>query len=115
MWFFLFLVNLLCDVKAFQSNAEKKIAETFNNDLPGLKRRCADLGVVEAEARAKPDFFCSFALLPHVPLYLSFWTADEEFDAECKLLFDSNSEDHLDIEYLAYLLERFVDELAGEG
>ncbi len=100
-------------VKAFQSSAEKKIAETFKNDQPGLKRRCAELGAVEAEARVKSDYFCSFALLPRVPLYLSFWTADEEFDADCKLLFDSNAEDHIDIEYLAYLVERFVVELGG--
>jgi hypothetical protein len=102
-------------VKAFQSNAEKKIAETFKNDLPGLKRNCTYLGGVEAESRAKSDYFCSVPLLPRVPLYLSFWRADEEFGAECKLLFDSNAEDHIDIEYLASLLEMFVNELVGEG
>lgn len=102
-------------VKAFQSNAEKKIAETFGNDLHGLKQHCKRLGGVEVEAKTKSDYFCSVALLPHVPLYLSFWTADEEFGAECKLLFDSNAEDHIDIENLAYLVERFVSELVGEG
>ena len=106
--------NTASHVKAFQKNAEQKIADTFKNNLPGLKNQCLRLGGVEADSKAKSDYFCSITLLPLVPLYLSFWTADEEFGAECKLLFDSNAEDHLDIEYLAYLVERFVEELVGE-
>jgi len=101
-------------VKAFQANAEKKIAERFRNDLEGLKQRSAALGGTEIAGKVKADFVCSFDLLPKVQLYLSFWLADEEFDADCKLLFDSSAEDYLDIEYLAYLLERFTGELAGE-
>jgi hypothetical protein len=46
-----------------------------------------------------------------VPLYLSFWAADEEFDADCKLLFDRNADEQIDIQYLAYLVERFAAEL----
>ena len=45
--------------------------------------------------RVKADYSCSFDLLPHVPLYPSFWAADEEFDADCKLLFDRSAEDHI--------------------
>jgi len=100
-------------VKAFQSNAEKKISERFCKDLPGLKQRCSELGGREAGGRVKADFSCGFDLLPHVQLFLSFWQADEEFDADCKLLFDSSASDQIDIEYLAYLVERFVEELAA--
>ncbi|MGC2062899.1 MAG: DUF3786 domain-containing protein [Thermodesulfovibrionales bacterium] len=102
-------------VKAFQSNAEKKIAVGFRRDLNGLKQRCASLDGVEARGKIKADYICRFNLLPHVPLYLSFWVADEEFDADCKLLFDSSAEDHIDIEYLAYLIERFAEELLSSG
>jgi hypothetical protein len=69
------------------------------------------LGGAEIGHRVKVDYSCSFDLLPHVPLFLSFWAADEEFDADCKLLFDRSAEDHIDIEYLAYLLEKFAEEL----
>ena len=100
-------------VKAFQSNAEKKIASTFRSDLDGLKKHCAEMEGVEGEGKTKADYFCTFHLLPHVPLYLSFYAADEEFDAECKILFDSNAEDYIDIEYLAYLVERFVEKIAA--
>ena len=48
-----------------------------------------------------------------MPLYLSFWVADEEFDADCKLLFDRSAEGHINIEYLAYLMERFAGELVA--
>lgn len=99
--------------KAFQNNAEKKIAAAFKANLDGLKKRCAEFGGAEIEGKIKADYFCRIDLLPRVPLYLSFWQADEEFDEDCKLLFDSNAEDHLDIEYLAYLVERFVEELVN--
>jgi len=100
-------------VKAFQSNAEKKIAAGFKKDLDGLKKRCAEMGGAETEGKVKADYICRFYLLPRVPLYLSFWATDEEFDADCKLLFDSSAEAYIDIEYLAYLLERFVEQLVG--
>ena len=100
-------------VKAFQSNAERKVRETFKNDFSGLKLRCAEMGGSGIEGSIKADYTGCFNLLPRVPLYLSFWQADEEFDPDCKILFDSGAEDHIDIEYLAYLLELFVEELTG--
>jgi hypothetical protein len=100
-------------VKAFQSNAERKVTETFKNDFNGLKLRCAEMGGTEIAGRIKADYTCCFDLLPRVPLYLSFWQADEEFDPDCKIQFDSGAEDHIDIEYLAYLLELFVEKLTG--
>ena len=100
-------------VTAFQSSAEKQIATGFKRDLKGLKQRCVALGGRETEGKVKADYVSCFDLLPHVPLYLSFWVADEEFDAECKLLFDRSAAEHINIEYLAYLMERFAGELAA--
>ena len=101
-------------VKAFQSNAEKKITAMLINDAARLKQRCAELGGAEAPNKLKADCGWRFDLLPNVPLFLFCWSADEEFGADCKLLFDSSAEAHIDIEYLANLLERFTAELAGE-
>lgn len=95
-------------VKAFQNNAQKEIAASFKRDLVRLKQRCTELGGSETESQVKADYVCQFDLLPHLPLYLSFWASDDEFDADCKLLFDSSAEDHIDIGYLAYLVERFA-------
>ena len=100
-------------VRAFQSSAEKKIADGFKRDLKGLKQRCGALGGRETEGKVKADYISCFDLLPHVPLYLSFWVADAEFDADCRLLFDRSAEEHINIEYLAYLMERFTEELVA--
>ena len=94
--------------KAFQSKAESKIAEKYNNDLNGLKERCIELERVEAKSKIQADYVCGFNLLPRVPMYLCFWVADEEYPASCKLFVDSSAEAYIDIEYLAYLLEWFV-------
>jgi len=97
-------------VKVFQSSAEKKIAALYGDDPEGLRRRCAEMGGDEAQSTLKADYCCRFLLLPHVPLYLACWAADEDFGAECKLFFDRSAEDHIDIEYLAHLMERFIGE-----
>ncbi len=101
--------NTASHVKAFQRNAEEKVAKTFNSDIDGLKARCNETGGVEDTGKMKADYIYRFDLLPRIPLYLCFWTVDEEFSASCKLFLDSSAEAYIDIEYLAYLVERFVE------
>jgi hypothetical protein len=101
--------NTASHVKAFQSSAERKIAENFNKDFDSLKLCCQELGGFEDQGRMKADYICRFDILPRIPLYLCFWKADEEFDTSCKLFLDSNAEAYIDIEYLAYLVERFAE------
>ena len=101
--------NTASHVKAFQSKAEDKVAEIFNENMKGLKMRCKELGGIEDKRKIKADYVWRFYLLPHIPLYLCFWEADEEYRASCKLYVDSSAEAYMDIEYLAYLLERFVE------
>jgi len=101
--------NTASHVKAFQRNAEEKIATTFNKNMNELKARSKELGGVEDQGKMKADYICRFDLLPRIPLYLCFWEADEEFQASCKLFLDSSAEAYIDIEYLAYLVERFVE------
>ncbi len=102
-------------VKAFQSNGERKVVDAFREDPNRLKARCEEMGGYETRGKVKADYLYCFDLLPNVPLYLSFMAADEEFDADCTILFDSSAEEFIDIEYLAYLLERFIDELTGKS
>ncbi|OQY98821.1 MAG: hypothetical protein B6D35_11025 [Candidatus Brocadia sp. UTAMX2] len=96
-------------VKAFQRSAEEKVAAAFNKKMNGLKTRCKELAGRETQGKMKADYICRFDLLPRIPLYLCFWDADEEFAASCKLFLDSSAEAYIDIEYLAYLVERFVE------
>ncbi len=101
--------NTASHVKAFQRSAEEKIAATFNKNINGLKLRCKELGGRASQGKMKADYICRFDLLPRIPLYLCFWEADEEFPASCKLFLDTCAEAYIDIEYLAYLVERFVE------
>lgn len=101
-------------VKAFQNNAEKKIGGLLKNNADALKQRCLAMGGTEYLSKLKADYSFRFDLLPNVPLFLFLWSSDEEFDADCKILFDSSAEAHIDIEYLANLLERFTSELAND-
>ncbi|MBW2262444.1 MAG: DUF3786 domain-containing protein [Deltaproteobacteria bacterium] len=98
-------------VKAFHAAAERDIAAAFGPSLDGLKRRCAGMGGEEAPDKLDADFSCVIPLLPRVPLTLCFWEADEDFGASCKLFVDANAENHIDIEYLAYLVQRFAARL----
>lgn len=103
--------NTASHVKAFQRSAEEKVAFTFNNNIEKLKARCNELDGNEDSGlgKTRADYICRFDLLPRIPLYLCFWTADEEFHASCKLFLDSSAEAYIDIEYLAYLVERFIE------
>ncbi|MBE7446748.1 MAG: DUF3786 domain-containing protein [Planctomycetia bacterium] len=101
--------NTASHVKAFQRSAEGKVATIFNKNLHGLKVRCKELGGVESQGKMKADYVCRIDLLPRIPLYVCFWEDDEEFPASCKLFLDSSAEAYIDIEYLAYLVERFVE------
>ncbi len=101
--------NTASHVKAFQSKAEDKVAEVFNKKIGSLNVRCKELGGIEESGKVKADYVCRFDLLPRIPLYLCFWEADEEFQASCKLFLDSSADVYIDIEYLAYLVEKFVE------
>jgi len=106
--------NTASHVKAFQRSAEEKIAAAFNGNINKLKAHSEELGGIETSGKMKADFVCRFDLLPRIPLYLCFWEADEEFQASCKLFLDSSAEAYIDIEYLAYLVERFVEKFTTE-
>lgn len=101
--------NTASHVKAFQRSAEEKVAAIFNKNMKCLKARCKEFGGVEDTGKMRADYICRFDLLPRIPLYVCFWEADEEFSASCKLFLDRSAEAYIDIEYLAYLVERFVE------
>lgn len=107
--------NTASHVKAFQRSAEEKVAIAFHDRIKDLKTRCKELGGREVPGRMKCDFICRFDLLPHIPFYVCFWESDEEFPASCKLFLDSSADAYIDIEYLAYLVERFIEIVVQKG
>ena len=58
-----------------------------------------------------------FDLLPCVPILLLFNDADEEFPAQCLLLFEHRAEKYLDMEsmaILAWLLTDYLNQSLGD-
>lgn len=101
--------NTASHVKAFQRSAEEKVAATFNKNTSGLTARCKEFAGTEDQGKMKADYVYRFDLLPRIPLYMCFWESDEEFQASCKIFLDRSAEAYIDIEYLAYLVERFIE------
>jgi hypothetical protein len=58
-----------------------------------------------------------FDPLPHIPILLLFNDTDEEFPAQCLLLFERRTETYLDVEsmaILAWLLTDYLNQSLGD-
>jgi len=73
------------------------IRDRFGEDSNGFKKACEKLGGGVLDLA---DLSYSFQILPRVPVALLFWQADEEFDAEARMLFDRTIEGHLPIDVI---------------
>lgn len=106
-------------VGSFVNNTEQAIAQDFSGRLDELAAACEKLG------SWNPGLDLSFQLirklypLPKVPVLLLFDDVDEEFPAQCKVLFERRAEHYLDPECLAILgtlLSDFLNKAArGSG
>jgi hypothetical protein len=82
------------------------LVKRFGRDLPALEAAAASLGGEPCQDQA-----WIFRPLPKTPLKLVFQAPDEEFEADCAVLYDRRSKDFLDFEALAFLGAAFSDEL----
>ncbi|MBU0516688.1 MAG: DUF3786 domain-containing protein [Proteobacteria bacterium] len=86
------------------------LGRTFSGRGPELVRAGRSLGAFEADDIPGDPAF-GFKALPRVPLRLSFYEADEDFEAEARVLFDRGADGFLDMECLAvtgYLLAELL-------
>jgi hypothetical protein len=88
-------------VSGFVNNTEKAIAKHFTGKVKTLEAACVKLGGVHAKDGLSYDLSMQVSCLPKIPLYLLFNDADEEFPAECRVLFERRAEKFLDMECLA--------------
>ena len=89
--------------QGFRNTAEKPISKAFTGKLEDLKRACSILGGQEGEAPFSCDLAIRFPVLPKVNLLMVFNDQDEEFPAECSILFENHADAYLDMECLAML------------
>jgi hypothetical protein len=105
-------------VSGFHSNAQEPIGRAFGGRLSALERAGADLGATRVNVGISADLVMRFHALPRVPVLMLFNDRDEEFPAQCILLFERRADKYLDMECLAmigWVLSEWLQQRGGEG
>ena len=85
----------------FVENTQKLIAGAFAGNISALESRCKQLeGVLNADDNASYDLSVEFNALPRIPVFLRFNDRDNEFPAQCAILFRRSAEQFLDLQSL---------------
>jgi len=87
----------------FRNTAEQPISRTFSGRPEDLKQACMALGGLPSEAPISCDLAIRFPALPKLNLLMLFNDRDDEFPADCSILFENHSDAYLDMECLAML------------
>jgi len=85
----------------FTTNTNKIVETSFSGRLNLLEKACRKLGARPLEDGAAYDLSLMFKALPRIPVLLRFHDGDEEFPAQCSILFRQSAEQYLDMESLA--------------
>ncbi|MCF8127133.1 MAG: DUF3786 domain-containing protein [Deltaproteobacteria bacterium] len=88
------------NVNFFRSDTEHAIEKSFSGRKEALLTACENLGGHDRGTEFSYDISMAFEALPRVSLLLLFNDADDEFPAQCKVLFQKHSEFYLDPESL---------------
>jgi hypothetical protein len=90
-------------VIGFKNTAEHAIAKTFSGRLDALEMACQALDGKPFDTDVACQLAFQFQALPRVPIFLLFNDADDDFPAQCTLLFWKNAAGYLDMECLAMI------------
>lgn len=88
-------------IQAFFNTVTLPIAESFSVRLADLDQACREIGGYPPQEKYPYDLCMQFDALSKVPLLLLFNDKDEEFPAQCSVLFEKRVEKFLDMECLA--------------
>ncbi len=88
-------------VSYFTANTNKIIETTFSGRLDALENAGRALGGRRYDDGASHDLSLQFAFLPRIPVLLRFNDRDEEFPAQCSVLFRQSAEAYRDMECTA--------------
>jgi hypothetical protein len=104
---------------AFFNYTEVPLAKYFSGRLNDLDTACRRIQGHPPAATFSYDLCMQFDALPKIPILLLYNDADEEFAAQCAVLFERRAENFLDMECLAMAgmllfewLKRTADKLA---
>jgi len=88
-------------IQAFFNSVTLPIAESFTSRLADLDHACKKIGGYPPKDEYPYDLSMQFDALSKVPLLLLFNDKDQEFPAQCAVLFEKRVEQFLDMECLA--------------
>ena len=86
---------------AFVNYTEIPLAKYFSGRLKDLEAACREIHGHPPAAAFSYDLCMQFHALPKIPVLMLFNDADEEFPAQCSVLFERRAENFLDMECLA--------------
>ncbi len=90
-------------VNSFVNSTNKLITRTFAGKTAELEKAAARLGGGPVRGELSYDLSVGIPALPKVPLYIMFNDRDEEFPAQCVVLFERSAEQYLDLKSISVL------------
>ena len=102
-------------VNAFSNTVAGPMAETFSGRVPELEKCGNKMGGYPPGEEFPYDLCMQFDALPKVPLLLLFNDMDDEFPAQCGVLFEKRTEKFIDMECLAMAAMLFFEYLKKES
>jgi len=99
----------------FAREVTDPIEHCFTGQLGKLRYICEEIGETATTDSASYDLSVQFDVLSQVPLFLRFNDADDDFPAQCTILFRETVERYLDMESVAILGALFAKKLTALG
>lgn len=99
----------------FARETTKPMEDFFSGNLTMLEQLSENIGGVVVTDNASYDLSIQFEVMPHVPLFLRFNDADEDFPAQCTILFLETIEKFLDMESVSILGALFAKKLIASS
>jgi hypothetical protein len=90
-------------IHAFATTVTNPISKMFSGRSSALESACQKIGGYPPAETFSYDVCIKFDALPRIPLLLLFNDRDEEFAAQCSVLFEKRTEKYLDMECVAML------------
>jgi len=102
-------------IQAFSNTVTRPLAETFAGRVAELESSGKKMGGYTPGEEFPYDLCLQFDALPKVPLLLLFNDQDDEFPAQCGVLFEKRTEKFLDMECLSMVGMLFFEYLKKES
>lgn len=97
----------LIRAESFHEACEQALAKMFGKNPDAFLEKLSGMGAQDVRYFAAKHTLVVHPL-PKIPFLVLLWPGDEEFEADCKVLFDSTVTEFIDVEALLYLGIAFV-------